>query len=106
MKQRLSARILKDNFKLGLAIGLFAPLLGIVGHYFAKAYPLGVDFFEYIELMGIEKQYLTKAVTFSLLANAVFFTIFVNSRKDKTAKGIFIVTVIYAIAAIILKLSY
>ncbi len=106
MKKHWSARILKDNFKLGIAIGLLAPLIGIVGHYFVKAYPLGVDFFEYIELLGMEQRYLTNAVTFSLLANAIFFTIFVNSRKDQTAKGIFIVTVIYAIGAIILKLSY
>ena len=104
MKQRLSARILKDNFKLGIVIGLLAPLLGIVGFYFLRAYPL--NFLYYIELLGREQKYLTNAVTFSLLANAIFFTIFVNSRKDKTAKGIFIVTVIYAIGAIILKLSY
>lgn len=96
--------MLKDNFKLGIAIGLLAPLLGIVGFYFLRAYP--INFFEYIELMGMEKKYLTSAVTFSLLANAIFFTIFINSRKDKTAKGIFIVTVIYAVAAIILKLVY
>jgi hypothetical protein len=106
LKTHWSARILRDNFKLGIVIGLLAPLVGIVGFYFLRAYPKGVDFFEYIELLGIEKQYLTSAVTFSLLANAIFFTIFVNSRKDKTAKGIFIVTVIYAIAAIILKLVY
>lgn len=105
MKNRWSARILKDNLKLGIVIGLFAPLLGIVGHYFWRAYP-SVDFFEYVKLLGIEKRYLTSAVTFSLLANAVFFTIFINSHKDKTAKGIFIVTVIWAIFAIILKLWY
>jgi hypothetical protein len=95
--------MLKDNFKLGLLVGLLAPLLGIVGFYFLRAYPL--NFWEYVELLGIQQKYLTSAVTFSLLANAIFFTIYINSHKDKTAKGIFIVTVIYAIAAIILKLS-
>lgn len=104
MKKRLSARILKDNLKLGLGIGLFAPLLGIVGFYFLRAYPL--NFWYFVELLGVEKKYLTNAVTFSLLANAVFFTIFINSHKDKTAKGIFIVTVIYAVFAIILKIIY
>lgn len=100
----MSARILKDNTKLGVVIGLFAPLLGIVGFYFLRAYPL--NFWYYIELLGREQKYLTNAVTFSLLANAIFFTIFINSRKDHTAKGIFVVTVIYAIFAIILKLVY
>lgn len=97
--------MLKDNLKLGIAIGLFAPLLGIIGFYFLRAYP-SVGFFEYVKLLGIEKRFLTNAVTFSLLANAVFFTIFVNSRKDQTAKGIFAVTVIWAIFAIVLKMWY
>jgi hypothetical protein len=104
LKKRLSARLLKDNLNLGIAIGLFAPLLGIVGFYFLRAYPL--DFWLYIQLLGEQQKYLTNAVTFSLLANAIFFTIYVNARKDKTAKGIFIVTVIYAIGAIVLKLIY
>jgi hypothetical protein len=104
LKKRWSARILKDNFKLGIAIGLFAPLLGIVGFYFLRAYPL--NFWLYVQLLGEQQKYLTNAVTFSLLANAIFFTIFINARKDHTAKGIFIVTVIYAIFAIILKLVY
>jgi hypothetical protein len=95
--------MLKDNFRLGIVIGMLAPLLGIVGFYFLRAYPL--NFWTYVELLGIQQKYLTSAVTFSLLANAIFFTIYINSHKDKTAKGIFIVTVIYAIAAIILKLS-
>ncbi|HEX6914107.1 MAG TPA: hypothetical protein VF145_02620 [Chitinophagaceae bacterium] len=103
MKQRLKIR-LRDNTRLGILIGLFAPLLGIVGFYFLRAYPL--NFFYYVELLGREQKYLTNAVTFSLLANAIFFTIFINSKKDQTAKGIFIVTVIYAIGAIILKLVY
>jgi hypothetical protein len=33
----------------------------------------------------------------------LLFTLFVNAKIDKTAKGIFIVTVIYAIAALLIK---
>jgi hypothetical protein len=50
------------------------------------------------------KPFLTTVVSTSLLANAVIFTIYINTRKDRTAKGIFIVTVVYAVAAIILKM--
>lgn len=104
MKNHWSDRILKDNLKLGLVIGLLAPLLGIVGFYFWK-FP-SENFINYLQFLGWEKKVLTSAVTFSLLSNAIFFTIFINAHKDKTAKGIFVVTVIYAIVAIILKIVY
>jgi hypothetical protein len=94
----------KDNLKLGILLGLIAPFIGIVGYYFLKIYP--ISFSDYIQLLGMEKRFLTNAITFSLLANAVFFTIYINSHKDKTAKGIFAVTVIYVIAAVILKFVY
>jgi hypothetical protein len=35
--------------------------------------------------------------------NIVIFTIFINGQRDKTAKGIFVVTLIYAVAALLFK---
>jgi hypothetical protein len=46
---------------------------------------------------------LTIAISLSLLANAILFTIYINSHIDKTAKGIFAATIIYAITALGLK---
>ena len=94
----------KDNLKLGLIIGLIAPLLGIIGFYFWKF--SSESFIDFLKFLGYQKKILTSAVTFSLLANAIMFTIYINSRKDQTAKGIFIVTCIYAVFAIVLKLLY
>ena len=94
----------KDSIKLGIFIGLIAPLFGILGFYFLRFYP--VNFFDYVRMLSIEKRALTSAVTFSLLANAIFFTIYINSKRDQTAKGIFGVTVVYAIIAIVLKFIY
>ena len=37
------------------------------------------------------------------MANAILFTIYINGYRDKTAKGIFIVTMIYAIIALAFK---
>lgn len=93
-----------DSIKLGIFIGLIAPLFGILGFYFLRFYP--VNFFDYVRMLSIEKRALTSAVTFSLLANAIFFTIYINSKRDQTAKGIFGVTVVYAIIAIVLKFIY
>jgi hypothetical protein len=33
------------------------------------------------------------------MANAILFTIFINGHRDKTAKGIFVLTLIYAAVA-------
>ena len=50
----------------------------------------------------------TKGITsigaLSLLANAVLFTIYVNTHRDNTAKGIFLTTVIYGIGILVLKI--
>ncbi len=92
----------KDNFKLGLVIGVLAPFLGMLAFYTWKFYPqytLG-DFFH---VLMIQKSLITGILSFSLFINAVIFTFFINARSDKTAKGIFIITCIYAIAALLLK---
>jgi hypothetical protein len=47
---------------------------------------------------------LSVALTLALFVNAILFTIYLNTRKDKTAKGIFLVTLIYGVAVLFLKL--
>jgi len=37
------------------------------------------------------------------MANAILFTIYINGYRDKTAKGIFIVTMVYAALALAFK---
>lgn len=39
-----------------------------------------------------------------LLANAVLFTIYINTHRDNTAKGIFVTTLIYGIAILVVKI--
>jgi hypothetical protein len=47
---------------------------------------------------------ITSIGSLSLLANVVLFTIYVNTNRDETAKGIFIVSMIYGIGILLLKL--
>lgn len=92
----------KDSLRLGILLGFLSPLLGVVVFYFwkASANPFGV----FIETALQNKQFLTVLISFSLFANAVVFTLYVNKRKDRTARGIFISTCLYAMTAIILKM--
>lgn len=91
----------KDNLKLGLALGLLAPFIGMFGFYFWKfgIYTLK----EFFLVLGQQKSLITAMVSFSLLMNAILFTIYINTHKDETAKGIFIVTIIYAVIALTIK---
>lgn len=93
----------KDNFKLGLVLGIIAPVFGLFLYYFlkfAKTFSVG----EFFQILMNHKPLITAISSFSLLANAVLFTIYINTRKDSTAKGIFIVTCFYAVIALVLKL--
>jgi ABC-type uncharacterized transport system permease subunit len=46
---------------------------------------------------------LSAGLSLSLLLNALFFTIFINRRKDQTAKGIFITTLFYGLLVLSVK---
>lgn len=93
----------KDNFLLGLVLGTIAPLLGLL---LFKVYKFGVfTMQETFQFMLLEPGYrtLTVALSLSLLLNALLFTIYINSSKDKTAKGIFVTTFIYGIIVLSIK---
>ena len=93
----------KDNFKLGIILGFIAPILGFLTF---KWYKFGIfsmkEFLQFIYLQP-NHQALTAGLSISLLANALIFTLCVNSHKDKTAKGIFISTVFYGVVILLIK---
>jgi len=93
----------KDNFKLGIVIGVIAPILAMFIYYlwnFSKA----MSMTEYFFLLRKNKSLLTGVSSISLVANALFFTIYVNARLDKTARGIFVSTLAYGVIVLLYKL--
>lgn len=92
----------KDNLKLGIVLGLLGPLLGLVVIYFIK-FP-GIGFGEFLDLFFTTNRLITSIGSLSLLANVVLFTLYINTHKDNTAKGIFLVTLVYGIGILILKI--
>jgi len=93
----------KDNLKLGIAIGLVAPLIAMILYYywnFGRAMTLS----EYLNLLVTNKQLLTGVSSISLIANAICFTIYINTHRDNTAKGIFVATLAYGIGVLVYKL--
>ncbi len=92
----------KDNIRLGILLGLITPLLSVVIYYFIKFYPL-FSFGDMLGALRSDKRLVTAITIPCLFLNILLFTLFINYRKDKTAKGIFASTLVYAIAALALK---
>lgn len=91
----------KDHFAFGLVLGFIAPMIGFLVYKFFKFRPLSLD--EMFMWLKMNPALITVSITVSLMANAILFTIYVNGRRDQTAKGIFVVTLIYAAIALSFK---
>jgi hypothetical protein len=92
----------RDNLKLGLVLGLLGPILGLVTIYFLQY--SGWTFTEFFENFINTNKLLTAIGSLSLLANVILFTIYINTHRDHTAKGIFLVTLVYGIGILVLKI--
>jgi hypothetical protein len=91
----------KDHWLYGLALGTIFPVLSFFGYYYWK-FSL-FSFNDFMETLLANRQLITAISIPSLLLNVVLFTYFINGKKDKTAKGIFTVTFIYALGAFLFK---
>lgn len=93
--------LFKDNLYLGITLGTLGPLLGLIVFYFLKFETL--SFIDFLGMLVLWKSFFTSVITVSLLVNGGLFTAYINSNRDDTARGVFIVTCVYAILSIILK---
>lgn len=93
----------KDNFIFGTILGFIGPIIGILIFKYFKFRPF--TFTETFQFMYTEPGHRTFSVALSLalLVNAVLFTIYINTRKDKTAKGIFALTCVYGLLVLCIK---
>jgi hypothetical protein len=92
----------KDNLKLGLILGFIAPLIVFLIVYFVRF--SGYAFDEFTRVFLNEKKLITFWGVWCLVGNIALFTYYINTAKDKTAKGIFAITVVYGIGILLLKL--
>ena len=93
----------KDNLKFGILLGIIGPLLAMTIYYY-WVFSRTISLSEYFYVLHTNKQLLTAISSISLLANAVLFTVYINTHRDKTAKGVFVATLIYGIVVLVYKL--
>lgn len=91
----------RDNLSFGVLLGLFAPLVSFFGYYFLKfgQFSLG----DFVHALQTNKQLVTALTIPILLLNIVLFTYYINTKQDKTAKGIFAVTLVFALTSVLFK---
>jgi NADH:ubiquinone oxidoreductase subunit K len=84
-----------------VVVGLALPFVGFYGFYEWKFSVF--SFSEFGDMLVQQKSVLSAMISVSLLLNAGALTYFFQKEKDKTAKGIFFTTCIYANTAIACK---
>jgi len=96
----------RDDLKLGLVLGLIAPVIGMVIFIMYKLGRLSI--YEGFQFMLAEPglRIFSAALSLSLIMNALLFTLYINTNKDLTAKGIFIATMIYGAVILVIKTVY
>jgi hypothetical protein len=58
---------------------------------------------DFIRLFAAQKSLITFFGVWCLVCNIALFTYYVNTQKDRTAKGIFAVTLLYGIGILLAK---
>ncbi len=92
----------KDNLKFGILLGFLAPLLSLVIYYFVKFYPL-FTIRDFMHFISTNRNQVTAISVPCLVLNIALFTYYINTHRDQTAKGIFTITLLYAIASLAVK---
>ncbi len=102
----------KDNLRFGLIVGFLVPIFGsiiIVFYYYYKYFSNYSEKFTYKDVIIYlvhQKQLMTALLSILIVANIAIFTYYINTRKDRTAKGVFIATLMYGFLSVIWKFFY
>ncbi len=92
----------KDKLQLGLLLGLIGPMIGLVVIYFIRFSSSSFSIF--LDEFFNNNKLITSIGSLALLANVILFTIYINTHRDKTARGIFLITLVFGIGILVLKL--
>jgi len=91
-----------DNIKLGLLLGIISPVITMVLIYLVKF--TGYNLSELIDFL-VEKKVFTKIVSLCVIPNLALFFLFLNKYLYRSARGILLATIIFAIFVFITKFS-
>lgn len=91
-----------DNLQLGLVLGIIAPALTMLIIYLIQF--TDHNFKELIDLL-ISKRVFTKIVSLCVIPNLALFFLFLNKNYFKSARGILLATILFALFVFITKFT-
>lgn len=91
----------KDNLQLGIVLGFILPLVVFLLIYLVRFSESSLT--EFMQTFAAQKGLITFFGVWCLVSNIALFTYYVNTQKDKTAKGIFAITLLYGIGILLVK---
>jgi hypothetical protein len=91
----------RDNLQMGLILGLLLPIVIFLIIYLVRFAESSLD--EFFSTFMAQKSLITFFGVWCLVANIALFTYYVNTQKDRTAKGIFAMTLLYGIGILLAK---
>lgn len=94
----------KDQLSLGILLGLLTPVAAFFLYYLGIIAPRGISLPSFFYQIGHNLALLPKVASICLVANGIVFYLYTSKHRDVTAKGIFLVTLLYAIVILLLKI--
>lgn len=94
----------QDKLSLGILLGFLTPLVAFLLYYLIAIYPKNLGLGEFLKMLSNNRYLIPKIISICLLANGVVFYLYTRKRRDLTARGIFLVTLLYAIVILLLKI--
>ena len=91
----------KDNLPLGIVLGFLLPLLVFLLIYLLRF--SDAELTDFIQTFAAQKNLITFFGVWCLVCNIALFTYYVNTQKDRTAKGIFAITLVYGLGILLVK---
>ncbi len=90
-----------DTWTLGTSLGIMAPLAAFLTYYFL--YNSRIPFVRFIDNLRLGEIFLP-LISLCVVPNLLIFFIFIWTKKDKSAKGVILATIIYALYVAVMKI--
>ena len=95
----------QDKLSLGVLLGLLTPIAAFLLYWLLAVYMAKhINLADLLIYLKNARHQIPKVISICLLSNGIIFYLYTRARFDLTARGIFLVTLLYAIVILLLKI--
>ncbi|NNM95233.1 MAG: hypothetical protein HKL88_07205 [Bacteroidia bacterium] len=89
-----------DSWKLGVSLGIIAPIATFLSYYFYSS--RRIPFARFVDNLRLGEVFLP-LISLCVVPNLLIFFIFIWTKKDTSAKGVILATILYALYVAVMK---